>query len=310
MSYSPPDDAILIHEGMADASSAVAIGSDRFLVVTDEKNVFQLYRNDQSGAFLDEFPFSGFLNIDSAKDEADIEGSATVGDITYWIGSHSRNAEGRLALSRHQLFATIIKDKGDHVLIKQVGQSYSGLLYDLMRHEKFSKMTTENLNSAENPTLSSKSPGAVSIEGLSSKHNKLLLGFRNPIPEGMALVVPIVNPLEMVLYGSHAEFDEFIHLDLEGRGIRSIDYWPERDFFVIVAGSFDKTSDFAYFTWSGHRKHQPEKLHSKGLDMLNPEALVFYHGLSDKMQIISDDGIKGEKKPKRTLSFRSVWVEL
>ncbi|MBX9666188.1 MAG: DUF3616 domain-containing protein [Candidatus Obscuribacterales bacterium] len=309
MSISESDDAILIHQGMADASSAVPIGSDRFLVVTDEKNVFQLYRNDQSGSFLDEFPFSSFLNIESANDEADIEGSATVGDITYWIGSHSRNSQGRLALSRHQLFATIIKDKGDHALIRQVGQSYSGLLYDLMRNEEFSKLTVEHLDIVENSMLSSKSPGAVSIEGLSSKHNKLLVGFRNPIPEGQALVVPISNPLEIVLYGAHAEFDEFIRLDLEGRGIRSIDYWPERDFFVIVAGSFDKTSDFAYFTWSGHRKHQPQKLHTKGLDMLNPEALVFYPGLSDKMQIISDDGVKGDKKSKHHLSFRSVWVE-
>lgn len=302
----------VLHYGMADASSAIAIGDDKFLVVSDEKNVFQLYYRDNSGPFIDETSFASFIEIDSKKLEGDIEGSATIADITYWIGSHSRDKEGSLARNRHQLFATLIKDKTDHVVIKQVGTSYTSLLFDLLSSTKFRKLTNEDLDPEPDQSKSSKEPGAISIEGLTAWNNSLLIGFRNPIPNDQAVLVALLNPLEVVLHGSHAEFGEFIFFNLGGRGIRSMDYWPDRQIFIIVAGAFNQKDDFAYYSWTGNRNDQPNLLQLEGIQDLNTEALVFFDGKPNHLLAISDDGgqFKGEKHEKLELSFRSKWLPI
>lgn len=298
------------HYGMADASSAIAIGADKFLVVSDEKNVFQLYHRDQSGPSIDETSFASFIHIDNKKLEGDIEGSATIADTTYWIGSHSRDKNGGLARNRHQFFATLIKDKADHVVIKQLGNSYTGLLFDLLSNTEFRKLTNEDLAPEPDLSKSSKEPGAISIEGLTAWNNSLLIGFRNPIPNDQAVLVPLLNPLEIVLNGSHAEFGEFLYFDLGGRGIRSMDYWPDRQIFVIVAGAFNQKDDFAYYSWTGNSDDQPTQLHLDGIQDLNTEALVFFDGEANHLLAISDDGgqFKGQKHEKSELCFRSKWL--
>lgn len=298
------------HFGMADASSAIPIGEDKFLVVSDEKNVFQLYDRNQSGPYIEQIPFYSMIEVDSKKDEADIEGSATLGDITYWIGSHGRDKNGALARSRHQLFATLVKDKGDYVRIKQVGSSYTGLLYDLILKTDFRSLTVEDLNAQPDGTKSSKEFGAVSIEGLTIWKNGLLIGFRNPIPDNKALLVPVLNPLELVLYGSHCEFGEFIYLDLDGLGIRSIDYWAERGIYVIVAGAYDQQDNFSYYSWSGKPSERPRQLAIPEAADLHPEAIVFFDGSPDGMLILSDDGRAAKANENGELQFRSKWISL
>lgn len=300
----------LFHYGMADASSAVAIGDDRFLVVSDERNVFQVFDRNSSGRAIDETSFTSMIELESKKLEADIEGSATIGDITYWIGSHSRDKEGALALNRHQLFATTIKDKTKEVLVRAVGFSYNSLLNDLLLDTEFRKLTIEDMNPEVDSSKSSKEKGAVSIEGLTSWQNKLLVGFRNPIPKGKAIAVPVLNPLEVVLYASHAEFGDFLHFDLGGRGIRSMDYWPERDIFIIVGGAFDQKNDFAYFTWTGKAKDKPKPIELVGVSDMHTEAVVFFEGEADGMLLLSDDGakFKDKKNKDKELCFRTKWV--
>lgn len=300
----------LTHYGMADASSAVAVGDDRFLVVSDEKNVFQLFSKDESGDYIDENSFTSMVELENKKLEADIEGSATIGKITYWIGSHSRDKDGALALNRHQLFATTIKDKRDHVLVRPVGFSYNALLSDLLVRTDFAELTVEDFSKKDDKAKSSKEAGAVSIEGLTAWGESLLVGFRNPIPKGKALVVPILNPLEVVLYGSHCDFGDFMYFDLGGRGIRTMDYWADNAIFVIAAGAFDQHDDFAYFTWSGKAHDAPQPLEIADASNMHTEAIVFYPGVKDKLLLISDDGAKFKGDKTKNPFFRTKWVSV
>ena len=65
----------LIYEGICDASAAVALDSDRFVVGNDEDNTLRVYRQGQPRAMAS-------ISLDALLDthkETDIEGAALVG---------------------------------------------------------------------------------------------------------------------------------------------------------------------------------------------------------------------------------------
>ncbi len=67
--------------------------------------------------------------------------------------------------------------------------------------------------------LTPKSRGALNIEGLCATPDQpLVIGFRNPIPQGKALLVPLLNPDE-VIGGRPAQLGEPKQLDRNGLGI-------------------------------------------------------------------------------------------
>ena len=62
--------------------------------------------------------------------------------------------------------------------------------------------------------------GGFNIEGLASTpEGALLIGLRNPLRHGRALLVPLLNPDE-VIEGGRARFGAPVELDLQQRGIR------------------------------------------------------------------------------------------
>ena len=79
--------------------------------------------------------------------------------------------------------------------VKQEGKSYTQLvLRDMLEDPKLAQF---DLKTAE--TITPKEPGGLNIEGLTSTpEGALLIGFRNPIPEGKALLIPLKNPLDLV----------------------------------------------------------------------------------------------------------------
>ena len=218
-------ETVQTHRGMSDASAAIPLKDGRFLVASDEENIFQVFNSTASGLFEQEIDFSHFLNNRHKSHEADIEACAQLNGMVFWLGSHGRSAAGEMKWSRHQLFCTKVFDQNDAVVVKQIGISYSGLLVDLLQCQWFRKLTTERLDPTVDGGLAPKVLGAVNIEGLTSfGEGQLLIGFRNPIPKNKALLVPFLNPLDVVMHGAHAIFGEPITLDLNGRGVRSIDF--------------------------------------------------------------------------------------
>jgi hypothetical protein len=309
----------LEHQGICDASAAVALDDQHFVVANDEENILKVYRSDCSGG-----PVSGILGrdlndgFDNNPDnkEVDIEGAAQLGGVIYWITSHGRNKAGKFRPERRQFFANKISMDDGNKRFEQVGHSYTRLFEDMLKDERLNRYPLE---AAEK--LPPKAKGGLNLEGLAvTPDQALLIGFRNPIPQGKAIILPLTNPRELVKEkNAHAIFDDPIELDLNGLGIRSIEFWEGRNRFIIIAGAYDGSDRFSLYQWSGLKDENPELIEVTGSPSdFRPESVLFYPNRDDRFQLLSDDGsveriagtpckdIKNNDHPQKY--FRSVWV--
>jgi len=293
---------VFAYRGACDASAAVALDSRHFVVGNDENDVLATYRRDQSTvvASLDLAQFLGTRK----KEESDIEGAAAIGSRVYWISSHSRNSRGVLQPSRHRVFATDVRE-GAAPSVAPVGTPYRDLLRDLVEPPALAGWQL-----AEAAKLAAEAPGGLNIEGLAATPDgRLLVGFRNPLREGRALVVPIDNPAE-VINGTRARLGTPVALDLGGRGVRSIELVGSG--YYIVAGPVADSGTFALYRWSGAATDAPVPV-AVELGSLRPEALFAVPAM-DELVLLSDDGgtmvdgkeCKSLKMPKQ--SFRALTI--
>jgi hypothetical protein len=303
------DSEAIEHSGMCDASAAVAVGRTLFVVASDEDNVLRVYRANKPGKPVHTFDLTSFLKPDPKYPEADIEGATRVGDRVYWVTSHGTNKNGKQRPTRHRLFATDVKVAADKVTITPVGTPYKNLIKDLNEAPHL-----KDLKLGEAARKPPEGVGGLNIEGLSATpQGALLIAFRNPIPSGKALLIPLENPKE-VIEGRAAKLGAPIRLSLGGLGVRSIEYFEARGKYLIVAGPHGDEGDFKLYQWSGLQSEEPELLKQVNFKDLRPEALVIYPGEKTKVQVLSDDGTKQvdgkdckEAKPGKQ-SFRSSWV--
>lgn len=268
---------------MCDGSAAVAISPELFAVANDEDSVIRVYRRDRGGPPVQVFDLTGPLGLQRKSPETDIEGAATVGDRVYWITSHARNSEGKDRPSRRRFFATRFEIGTNRVAMHLVGQPYKDLLKDLAAAPELKRF-----HFAAASRLAPKDRGGLNIEGLAASPDKhLLIAFRNPVPGGRALLIPLQNP-EGLIEGNRATFGDPILLDLGGLGIRDIAYLGGR--YLIAAGPYAGGKGRSrLFLWDG--KSKLEVVRNADLWQLNPEAIVVYPGASSEdVQILSDDG--------------------
>jgi hypothetical protein len=301
------EDALIFRE-MCDASAATAIDAEHFLVADDEENVLRLY-GSAGGEPKGKFDLNAFLGAKKKSEEADLEGAAQLGELNFWIGSHGRNSKAKESPHRQTLFATKAVKKGDAWSVEPVGQPYTGLLDDLLADSRLGKF---GLKAASE--LAPKSEGALNIEGLvSTPDGHLWIGFRNPLPENRAIVVPLLNPLE-VIEGKKAKLGDPITLDLGGLGIRSIGRHKGK--YLIIAGAYNEEQMPKLFVWAGDAS-APKEAGGIQLGGLNPEGLAFRRGDEERYLILSDDGgeVIGGKDCKKLKDsslkrFRGTWLQL
>jgi hypothetical protein len=310
----------LQHQGMCDASGSVAIDEHQFLVADDEDNILKVYSSEKSGKHLQSIDTNSYFTNNPDKDEVDIEAVTQLKGILYWITSHGRNKNGKRKEERHQFFANEITNSNQPVL-KQFGKSYTQLVLKNMLQE--SSLKKYNLEQAE--TIAPKGKGGLNIEGLTTTpEGELLIGFRNPITDGKALLLPLKNPLELVKQHENkvsASFGDPIEIDLEGLGIRSIEYWESYKVYLIIAGAYDSSDKFGLYWWSGNDEEKPQKIEINDLpEKFRPESILFYPNQKNRFQLLSDDGaiirinntpckkIDDKAHPKKY--FRSVWIQV
>jgi hypothetical protein len=305
------------YRGVCDASAAVALDSNHFVVAEDEIDNLIIYRRGEPEplAKVDIVDYLGNRKPTGKVKEADIEGAARIGLRIYWIASHGRDKNAHVEETRWRFFATDIVETGSIPGVKPVAAPpYKKLLQDMIAEQKLAP-----LGLAAAAEKAPEDPGGLNIEGLASTpEGQLFIGFRNPRPGNKAIILPLTNP-DMVTGGAKPTFGEANLIDLGGRGVRSIERIGDR--YVIIAGPFDDGkggspgSDFAIFTWSGKTAETPRRVETNALSTMRPEAVFEIIG-TNQVHILSDDGdekIDGEKCKDTSAekrSFRGITLSL
>ncbi|MGZ8143725.1 MAG: DUF3616 domain-containing protein [Methylosarcina sp.] len=310
----------LQHQGICDASGAVALDEQHFVVANDEDNILKVYRSDKSGG-----PVSGisgrdindYFDNNPKRKEVDIEGAAQLDGIIYWITSHGRNKEGKPRPERHQFFGNGLSIENGNKSFKQIGHSYTRLFEDMVKDPRLRRYQLEAA-----AKLPPKEKGGLNIEGLAATPKKeILIGFRNPLSQDKAILLVLTNPKELLeKKDAHAIFGEPMELDLNGLGIRSLGYWKSQNRFLIAAGAYDGSDHFSLYEWSGLENENPELIEVSGWPAdFRPESVLFYPNRNNQFQLLSDDGsleriegtpckdIKDNNHPQKY--FRSLWIK-
>ena len=291
---------VLIYRGASDASAAVAVGEEMFVVADDENNVLRVYRTDKESLPVFSYDLTEFLGTSPQRPEADIEGATMVGNRIYWITSHGRNKDGKMRPNRYRFFATDVKVQDDDVTVSHVGIPCRTLIHalvktDIMRPlelDKATRLDALNLTKIERKKLAPKEEG-LNIEGLcaSADGNTIYIGFRNPRPQSKTLLVPLSNPKEVIEKQQPPIFEEPILWDLKGLGIRSMEYSHFHKAYFIIAGPHNQRQGFVLYRWSGERDSPPVLIQQILLekDNFSPEALVTFK-TEERFLLLSDDG--------------------
>lgn len=271
------------YDGFCEASAAVALDAEHFAVAEDEGNALRVFRIGQHAAVGAPLDLAEFLG--TGKKASDLEAAARVGDIAYWLSSHSLTSAGKQREWRRRFFATQIDASVSPPRLKPMGKPYTALLDDLI-----AAPALQTLHLAQASALTPEAPGGLNIEGLAAAADgSLLIGFRNPLVAGKALLVPLTNPGGVVKGSQKASFGPPVLLDLGGRGIRSIDRVGKG--YVIVAGPIADAGSFALFRWTGLAADVPVNTGLSLPDRFSPEALVALPGRDDLL-LLSDDGAR------------------
>jgi hypothetical protein len=300
--------APFLFEGAVDSSAVADVGDGFFVGATDEDNEFRLY--DVKGGLS---PKKLGVGVDAAVKsahgvekikECDLEGAAKIGDLIFWIGSHGRNKNAEEKKERQVLFATKLSGSGKDAKLEIAGKVYAKLLDDLLNDPALAPF---DLSKAA--MLAPKDEGALNVESLAADGGKLWIGFRNPKNKANeALLVPLLNPTEIMKEGARAKLGDPVTLKLGGLGVRDMVAWG--DGFLLIAGDFDDRFEpgakpSRVFSWKPGT--DPQDI---GIDFgdLNPEAIVIM-GQGDKARILilSDDG-KYPGRANRDV-FRGVWLQ-
>lgn len=293
--------------GMCDASAVVNVPPSHILAANDEDNVLRLY--DRSGGpAVREYDFTRFLRLDRKAPESDIEAAAQVGSRVYWMSSHGLNRDGRLRPNRKRFFATDLSGAGAALSVQPWGAPCETLLEQMLLHRPF-----DGLGLAEASKVKPKDEDGLNIEGIAAgPGNSLLIGFRNPIPEGRALIIRLLNPDEVLQRGP-ARFGPPLLLDLQGLGIR--DMLQANNGYLLVAGPYSSGNHFRLCRWDG--VGTDVKTLNVRFGSFRPEAMTFFGPEQSKLLVLSDDGsFKINGKECKSLaqasrrSFRSAEIML
>lgn len=306
--------------GDCDASTAIAISRDSFFVIGDEKKPkARLYYT--TGGSLPEAALKGMLSHGTEKKEPDLEASALVKETVFVIGSHGRNDKGILCPERNQLLAFKYKMKDDNLKLSQVGSCYSDLHKHLLKDHKFQQFALDSDPENDNDDLVPKEGKSMNVEGLAVARNgeDLLIGLRSPLFQSKAILIPLKNPIKLVKEeDGKPTFGDAILLDLNNQGIRSIEYWPENDCYLVVSGNFGNKRGFQVFTWNGSDDKPVRILDALDEELFNPEAIVVFPSENSKFLLLSDDGTRvfeGEEEEckhteKSRRHFSGRWIKL
>lgn len=286
--YLPAAGQILEFRGVCDGSGAIVLPDGSIATVDDEKEPQLRVFNAAGGPPTAVIPIPG---ISDAGFEPDLEGGARVGGMSLWIGSHGRNSKGEPRPERQVLFGIPV----DAIVARSIRQSdvrSAGPLRDALitwgSQHGIAMARAFGPQDQRVDSLAAEREG-VNIEAVAHdpRTGQLLIGFRNPVPGGQALIAPLRN-LDAVLRGEVAEFGSPIRLDLGGGGLRDMVWSDRHGAFLLIAGPSGNDGPFTLHRWNGGALTAipwttplPDGFH--------PETVLALPG-TDNVLVLSDDG--------------------
>ncbi|MEP6674922.1 MAG: T9SS type A sorting domain-containing protein [Ferruginibacter sp.] len=295
------------HTGFGDASGAIAIDDNYMIVCNDENNLLYVYHRDQSGLPVKSFDFNqgNILGLtDGAPDykEVDVEAgtsSPITSGKTYWLGSMSNSSSFNNKPNRNRIFAITSTGTGAATSFANAG-SYNNLRQQLI---SWGDVHGYNFTASAADGHDAKVIDGFNLEGMvfGPDNSTLYLGFRAPLVplanRTKAVIAPIQNFETWFNNGSpagNAVIGSPIEIDLGGRGIRDIIRWSN-GIYIIIAGSYDGTSNPAIYSWTGNPADAPlltdfnvTGLNVEGALQVNTGGIL----TPTKLQVINDDGDK------------------
>jgi hypothetical protein len=219
-----------------ESSGAVWIpGTNQVLFVDDKasRNIDCVTLDQDGNQSGDIIPVPLGVEVDDAED------LTFDGTYVYVIGSQFRKKT----------------DKGDGIVrFKYDPQSHA--VSELQGIEDLKGLLEKNVTELATSQGQVRTEDAINIEGLGWDPNgkRLMLGFRDPLVNGVAMVVPVsLKDANAGFTADNLSFAPAIKLDLEGLAIRAIEWDAAKSKFVIVAGATEgeKKSDFYLWSWDG-----------------------------------------------------------
>lgn len=272
--------------GMCDASAVLVVEGGVALVAEDERNTAMAYRlegDPQPQAVQ----LGRLLQIEKPKDpdatapEADLEGMAGVDGKLVFITSHGRNSSGELKPNRQRIMTARLTKNGAAWSVTGAGEVSKTLRTRLAADGRIADSLGDDTDDED---LAPEKQG-LNIEGLAGTPDGkgLLIGLRNPLADTKAILVTVPDaaaPDAPIAVST---------LDLDGRGIRSIEYDVKHRRYVIVAGSPGDDWRSALFTWSGQPGQEPVLLADAIPKGFNAEGLAL-DADGSRALLVSDDG--------------------
>lgn len=281
---------MLTFTGLANASAAVALDGRLFILADDNEHDLFLYDLERPEREPERLP------IDIGGGDPDLEGAAMIGNRVWWISSH--NFDGNPA-HRRRLFATDVIWQGGRPSVQRATRVHRTLLDDLASCPAVAEVLGHGSNRWEK----------IDIEGLSATPGGgLMLGFRAPLADDMAIMVEIRNPAALVAEEEAADIADPVCVDLGGRGIRSLERVDNG--YLMVGGKIGDEKKAKLFHWSGSEDAEPVELDVDLPKKFNPEA-VFQLPETSTICLISDDGrLHDDEDDDEPPGFRALLFDL
>lgn len=247
----------------------------------------------------------------------DLEGLDYCDDYLWLVGSHSRDREGLPGLNRYFLGRIQLKKDNDlYTLASSRDQEWAVLRGDAGSNELIIALGIDSdangkvSDLAKSLEISGKKLGGLNIEGLAvGKNNRIFLGLRGPIIDGLALILELQleknpeNPHELILKSIDSSNPNKLYrihrLQLEGLGIRDL-CADEGDLLILAGPTLSEGDPFKIFRWkSGMNQikdteiHQDENNHElKELLIIPRDEQVIRRGKAEAMTVFSKDNGK------------------
>ena len=282
---------INMFNGVFEPSAVQQLPDGKLLIAEDEPNhAFSIISIDKTGRFVEDEALDTRVITGFKRRLSDLEALARDDEgFIYALTSHSRTRKGNRSPDREHLMRFKIQDGNVLGLT-----SYDNLtqvletdhkLHDLIRERTKAEVSFEEIN----------------IEGMAFDpvKKRLVLGFRDPEFNNMALVAFISNPKDVFERNAQPEFDEVAVLDIDGGGIRSLNYDPVLKNYVIANEVKDENGQkfSQLWTWSGNPTDEPQKILLPNLHhSTNVEAVdsITVNG-KPQMILMGDEGNASQK---------------